>query len=273
MTSKRTLDLTPAAGEMLKPRELVDLSGAGPLTLQDRRVFNELVQNAWGPDLGKGGRWFEIETGRLRSATDRNERLATSLERLMRTICTVVSEDGKSEMRTPLLSSNELRTGTNEGVLRYKLTEELASMLKDSTIFAKLDLEVMRSFGSKYAFSLYEAIARRVRMRRFMEELSVIEMREVLGVETGKLTAYKNLNFRAIQPALTEVNALTDFEVSIIPKKRGKAVVGFAMGWNMKNEDGRVEAKKERDRPRVGREARRAGDTESVILNERLAGP
>jgi len=31
---------------MLKPRELVDLSGAGPLTLQDRRVFNELVQNA-----------------------------------------------------------------------------------------------------------------------------------------------------------------------------------------------------------------------------------
>ena len=265
MASKRTLDLTPEAGEMLKPRELVDLSGAGPLTLQDRRVFNELVQNAWGPDLGKGGRWFEIDTGRLRNATDRNERLATSLERLMRTICTVVSEDGKSEMRTPLLSSNELRTGANEGTLRYKLTEELAGLLKDSTIFAKLDLEVMRSFGSKYAFSLYEAIARRVRMRRFMEDLSMAELREVLGVEDGKLSAYKNLNFRAIQPALAEVNALTDFDVSIIPKKKGKTVVGFAMGWNMKEAAGRIEAKRERDRPRVGREARRTGVAEAVV--------
>lgn len=273
MPSKRTLELTPEAGEMLKPRELVDLSGAGPLTLQDRRVFNELVQNAWGPDLGKGGHWFEIETGRLRSATDRNERLATSLERLMRTICTVVSEDGKSEMRTPLLSSNELRTGANEGMLRYRLTEELAGMLKDSTIFAKLDIEVMRSFGSKYAFSLYEAIARRVRMRRFMEDLSIAELREMLGVEDGKLSAYKNLNFRAIQPALTEVNALTDFEVSIVPKKRGKTVIGFAMGWNMKGEAGRVEAKKERDRPRVGRAARQTGDTEAVVVDESLPKP
>ena len=267
MASKRTLELTPQLGEMLKPRELVDLSGSGPLTLQDRRVFNELVQNAWGPELGKSGHWFEIDTGRLRSATDRNERLATSLERLMRTICTVISDDGKSEMRTPLLSSNELRTGVNGGKLKYKLTEELAGLLNDSTIFAKLDLEVMRSFGSKYAFSLYEAIARRVRMRRFLEELTVREMREVLGVEDGKLVAYKNLNFRAIQPALGEVNSLTDFDVSIIPKKHGKAVVGFSMGWNMKTEAGRVEAKKERDRPRIGRTARQTGDTEDVVVD------
>jgi hypothetical protein len=56
----------PIAGEMLKPRELVDLQSTGPLTLQDRRVFNELMDNAWGPDLGKGSHWFEIETGKLR---------------------------------------------------------------------------------------------------------------------------------------------------------------------------------------------------------------
>jgi plasmid replication initiation protein len=269
---KRVLDLTPTSGEMLKPRELVDLQGTGPLTLQDRRVFNELVENAWGPDLGKGGQWFEIDTGKLRDATQRNSRLTASIERLMRTICTVTSEDGKTELRTALLSSNELRTTANGGTLRYKLTEDLAGMLNDSTIFAKLDKEVMKSFSSKYAFSLYEAIARRVRMRRFMESLTMAQLREMLGVEDDKLTTYKNLNLRAIQPALIEVNAMSDFQVSLAPVKQGRAVVGFKMGWNMKGTTDRIEAQKERDRPSIGRKARHKGHIEAVVTDTNRSG-
>jgi plasmid replication initiation protein len=266
----RVLDLTPTKGEMLKPRELVDIQGTGPLTLQDRRVFNELVDNAWGPNLGKGDHWFEIETGKLRDATQRNSRLTASIERLMRTICTVTSENGESTLRTPLLSSNELLTTANGGTLRYKMTTELSAMLSDSTIFAKLDKEVMKSFSSKYAFSLYEAVARRVRMRRFMESLTMLELREMLGVEDGKLTTYKNLNLRAIQPALIEVNAMSDFQVSIVPKKQGRAVVEFLMGWNMKDTENRIEAQKERDRPSVGRKARQKSKTEVVVEDDRL---
>lgn len=265
---KKTLELTPTSGEMLKPRELIDLHGTGPLTLQDRRVFNELVQNAWGADLGKAGHWFEIDTGKLRDATDRNTRLTITVERLMRTICTVTSQDGQTELRTALLSSNELQTTANGGTLRYKITEELAGMLGDSTIFAKLDREVMRSFSSKYAFSLYEAIARRVRMKRFMEHLTMAELRELLGVESGKLTTYKNLNMRAIHPAVTEVNAITDFQVSIEPEKKGRKVTGFLMGWNMKGEEGRREAQRERERARVGREVRQKGTGEAVVLDD-----
>jgi len=262
---KKTLELTPTSGEMLKPRELIELHGSGPLTLQDRRVFNELVQNAWGPAMGKGGHWFEIDTGKLRSTTERNTRLAASVERLMRTICTIASADGSSELRTPLLSSNEIKTTANGGVLRYKFTEELAVMLKDSTIFAKLDLEVMRSFSSKYAFSLYEAISRRVRMQRFTEQLSLQDLRGLLGVGDGKLTTYKNLNIRAIQPALTEVNAITPYQVSILPQKKGRKVTGFIMGWNLKNDAGMKEAYREMQRPQVGRNVRLEGQEEMLI--------
>lgn len=261
----KTLDLTPEPGEMLKPRELVELHGLGPLTLQDRRVFNALVDNAWGPKLGVSGHWFEIDTGQLRENTDRNARLSISLERLMRTICTVASEDGTTVLRTQLLSSNELITTPNGGVLRYKMTDELAGMLKDSTIFAKLDLEVMKSFSSKYAYSLYEAISKRARMRKFMEYLSVQDLREMLGVEDGKLTTYRNLNVRAIQPAFSEVNALTDYTVSILPKKKGRKFVGFTIGWNMKDKAGKIEATKERGRPKVGRQARIGGQGDTVV--------
>mgnify|MGYP000266808529 CR=1 FL=1 len=263
---KTSLDLTPHPGEMLKPRELIELHGTGPLTLQDRRVFNTLVENAWGPRLGQSGQWFEIDTGQLRSQTDRNTRLADSLTRLMRTICLVIKDDGKVELRTALLSSNEIHTTTNGGKLRYKFTEELAELLKDSTIFAKLDLEVMRSFSSKYAFSLYEAVARRARMKhRFTEELDLEALREMLGVEEGRLTSYKNLNVRAIQPAVTEVNSITPYDVSIVPKKKGRKVVGFVMGWNMKSEEDMKAAYAEMHRHSVGRRQRLDGTEEGDV--------
>jgi plasmid replication initiation protein len=274
---KRTLDLTPRPGEMLKPKELMEIRGTGPLTLQDRRVFNTLVRYAWGPDLGKPGKWFEIPTGELRDDTDRNKRLQDTIERLMQTIVVVVEngDDGEPswEHRTPLLSSNSLIIGTNRGVFRYRFTEELVNQLKDSTIFAKLDLEVMRSFRSKYAFSLYEAVARRIRMKSFMEELSVEDLRELLGVEDGRLTNYRNLNLRAIQPAIEEVNAISPFAVSILPKKKGKKVVSFLMGWNAKSEDALREAYAEMQRHSTGRRARIDDTVQDTVEGERFETP
>jgi plasmid replication initiation protein len=268
--SNRTLDLTPQPGEMLKPKELIELRNTGALTLQDRRVFNKLVENAWGPDLGKPGHWFEIRTAELRDATDRNKRLADSIERLMQTICVAVDKAGEFETRTPLLSSNKLSTQVNDGTFRYQLTAELADLLKDSTIFAKLDLEVMRSFRSKYAFSLYEAIARRIRMKRFTENLTMQELRDILGVEDDKLQDYSNLNKFAIQPALTEVNAITPYTVSIVPQKKGRKVVSFIMGWEVKTEKQLKAAYTEMNRHSAGRGARASDDVDVVTPSNGL---
>lgn len=254
--SKKTLELQPAHGEMIKPQELMELSGTGALTLQDRRVFNKLIENAWGPNLGKPGHWFEIRTGDLRDATDRNKRLQDSIERLMRTICVVIDEKKEFETRTPLLSSNKLELTSNNGVFKYKLTEELAELLKDSTIFAKLDLEVMRSFRSKYAFSLYESVSRRIRMKKFTEELTIEKLRNMLGVEDGKLKGFGNLNKFALKPALDEVNAITPYRVTILPRTKGKKVTGFIMGWNVKTERELKQAYSELQRHSIGRTAR-----------------
>jgi len=267
---RKALELTPMSGEMLKPKELIELHNTGALTLQDRRVFNILVQNAWGPKLGDSQHWFEIGTGELREGTDRNKRLKDTIERLMQTICVVVDDNGEFETRTPLLSSNKLQIDTNRGVFRYKFTDELCSLLKDSTIFAKLDLEVMRSFRSKYAFSLYEAISRRVRMKKFTEELTLNEMRELLGVENNKLTTYSNLHKFAIQPALDEVNAITPYNVSIVPKKKGRKVVSFIMGWSVKHENQLKEAYAEMNKHSAGRKARLDNDIEQLNVGEQV---
>jgi hypothetical protein len=261
----KTLEQSPGMGEMLKPAELIELRGTGPLTLQDRRVFNLLIENAWGPRIADPGRMFSIETSELKGPTEPNARLVETVERLMRTIVKTRDLEG-NETRLQLLSTNTLKTTANRGTFEYSFPPRLAELLKDSTIFAKLDLEVMRSFSSKYAFALYEAVSRRVRLRHvFTEDLSIEGLRELLGVEAGKLAPFKNLLRKAIEPAVVEVNAISPYSVTILPRKDGRKVVGFIMGWSMKDQDGMKEAYSELHRPRIGRKERISGTAENPV--------
>jgi plasmid replication initiation protein len=263
---KSALELTPNDGEMLKPKELIEVRGVGTFTLEDRRIYNALVHNAWGAKLGEAGHLFEIETGPLRAIVGDNQRLKKSLRKLQTTL--VETNDGERWRSVQLLGSVEISTTSNRGVLTYSFSPMLALLLKDSTIFAKLDLEVMRSFRSKFAFSLYEAISRRIRMRSFMEDLTIEGLRELLGVETGKLTTYSNLNKFAIQPAIDEVNAITPYTVSIVHKKKGRKVVSFIMGWSTKDENGLKEAYVEMNRHSTGRRSRIDNDVEQLNVGE-----
>ena len=260
--AKKTLELTPHHGEMLKPKELIEVKNTGKFTLEDRRVYNALVEKAWGPKLGDANHTFEVSTGDLRSLVGDNQRLKDSLRTLMTTLIEV--DDGENWKATQLLGTAELTTNNNSGVVRFTFPPMVVDLLKDSTIFAKLDLEVMRSFRSKYAFSLYEALARRVNMRRFTENLTIEDLRNILGVEEGKLPLYRNLNLRAIQPALIEVNAQSPYTCSIVPVKKGRKVVSFIMGWETKSEEQLKAAYQEMQRHSAGRKARASGTTEHV---------
>lgn len=264
--TKKTLDLTPHAGEMLKPKELIEVRSTGKFTLEDRRVYNALIEKAWGPKLGDANHVFEVPTGELRAIVGDNQRLKDTLRTLMTTLIEV--EDGDNWKATQLLGTSELVTNKNTGVVRFTFPPMVVGLIKNSTIFAKLDLEVMRSFRSKYAFSLYEAIARRVNMRRFTENLTTEDVRNILGVEDGKLEAYRNLNLRAIQPALLEVNSQSPYTVSIVPVKKGKKVVSFIMGWETKTVEQLQAAHTEMQRHSAGRKARADGTTEQINTQE-----
>ena len=262
---KLTLDVAPNMGKMVKPAELIDVKGAAKLTLADRRLFNILMHHAFGPGLGQENRRFEIALGELRETHDSNDRLVASIEALMTTVVTTQRTDGSVD-RVQLLGWNNLADPARpRGTLRYAIPVELAALLRDSTVFAKLELEVLRNFSSKYAFALYEAIARRVPLTHvFSEVLDLTTLREILGVEVGKLKTYGNLNQFAIKPALLEVNALAEFEVTITPEKTGRRVTGVRLGWSVKDISGRKAAYAELQRPRVGRAARISGRTEDA---------
>ena len=234
--AKSTLEVRPRKSEMVKPAELIEIKGAARLTLADRRLFNMLLRNAFGPSLGTENRRFEIRLSELRDRHESNDRLVQSVEALMTTVVRVKRIDGSTD-RVQLLGWNNLSDPERkQGTFKYSIPPELALLLRDSTVFAKLELDVLRSFTSKYALALYEAVARRIRGRKSNSERFTLEdFREILGVEANKLETFGNLNQYAIKPALAEVNALSDFLVVAEPQKTGRRVTAILLRWGTKS--------------------------------------
>ena len=258
----RSIDVATDQGQMVKPKELISIRGAGPLTLTDRRTFNVLLDHAWGKNILSPHHTFTISTIDLKSDNQTNQRLKRSLRHLQQTLVVSVQENG-DEVTSQLLGSTRIKPN---GDMIYSFPPELADLLKDSSVFAKLDLEVMKSFSSKYAFALYEEVSRRINLKhKITEALEIDDLREILGVEDGKLKTYFNLRTKAIEPAVEEVNAITPYQVTILPQKKGKKVTGFMMGWSVKDVVGMKEAYLELNRPKLGRSSRLDGTTNSVI--------
>jgi hypothetical protein len=260
-----TLSLKAGHGEMLKPGELIEISDTSALTLQDRRAYNLLVHNAFGPRMGEPDADFKILISELRGSHGGNERIEESIERLMRTVVRIRLPDGQIR-RVQLLGGNDMGDSTRErGYLTYSFDKRLSEILKTSTTFGKLELAVMVAMTSSYGLALYEWAAKRIRLReKFVEELTIEELRDVLGIAANQYPRWPNMRQRCVDPAVEEINALAPFSLSVLPKKEGRKVVKVSIGWWMKDEDDMKKSYAELKRPKVGRRARIKGSVDSL---------
>lgn len=267
MTARyRTIDLKPRPGEMLKPAELIDVRGQSALTRYARLVYNRLLHNAFGPEIGENDRSFVIELEEIKGSHSGNDRIGDVLTSLQQTIVTVRLSDGRTRQVQLLGGIDFHDDDRTDGTLTYSFDDRLIEILKESYVFGKLELRVLSAFDSKYALALYEAVARRIRMDSAVEEFTIDEFRELLGVPETKLPRYSDLNAYAIKPALEEVNALSDFIVTSRPRKQGRKYIGIIMAWGWKDSEAKKEAWAELRRPRVGRKHRiRQGNTDAII--------
>lgn len=265
--SYATLDLTPDPGEMIKPAETIDIIGVEGLTLQDRRVWNALLANAFGPAMRDQDRDHKIDLNALRASHNSNERIEDSIERLMKTIARCKMPNG-SVTRFQLLGGNNMGDPMRpRGELTYSFDKRLVEVLSESISFGKLELAVMAAFSSKYALALYEHVSRRINMRHsWGGEYSLEELREIMGVAAGQLKAFGNFKQRALSPALEEVNLWAPFQVTVAYRKRGQRVVGIDLKWTYKARDARALVRAELEKPKIGRRVRMQGNEESIVI-------
>lgn len=260
----RTVQAQPNADSLIKPGELVDLVEVTPLTLNDRRIYNQLLENAW--DAIDKPVTHVISKSALRGSHNSNDRVGESLERLMSAIVKVaVMWDGEPAIERVQLLGGNLESGRGDGMLEYEIPARLRKIIGNSQVFARLQREVMFALSSKYALTLYEMVQKRGNLRwKASEKFTLEALRGIMGVPKGKLSSWSNLKLRAIDPAVAEVNALSDFMVEIVPIKTGRAVSHVELRWWRKDGDATGAADRALQFSKVGRRVRAEGRTEQV---------
>lgn len=262
----RTVEARPTAESLVKPGELVDLIEVTPLSLTDRRIYNQLLENAW--EAIDKPVTHVIAKSTLRGSHNSNDRIGESLERLMSAIVKVsVNWGGEAAVERVQLLGGNLEALRSDGLLEYEIPARLRKIIGNSTVFARLQREVMFALSSKYALTLYEMVQKRGNLRwKASERFGLEQIRGILGVPKGKLSSWSNLRLRAIDPAVAEVNALSDFIVEIEPIKTGRAVTHVELRWWRKDGDARGAADRALQFSRIGRRARAEGRGEELLV-------
>ena len=263
----KTRDISPRAGEMVKPNEIIGIAGIEGWSLVDRRTWNLLLVNAWGERLEDPTADFYVGLRELRGLHDSNDRLKECLRKLQKTLVSAKMPDGSTRTVQMLGGTDMDDDERTDGVLKYDFHRKLVPLLRDSEVYARMEVKVLSAFTSKYALSLYEVLASKVNMRRQSEVVDVATLRQWLGVEQGKLGRWPDLKRKALTPAVDEVNGLSPFSVEAEPIKRGRKVVQVRLSWAKKEPFSPAEqaAAREVNRARVGRKARLSGTAEAVV--------
>lgn len=267
----KTVQAPLAHNTMIKPGELIDVVEMTPLTLVDRKIWNDLIANAW--DRITEPVEHVISKAELRGRHTGTDRLSDTIERLMATILKVrikrtEERTGKlveSTLRVQLLAPN-IEDKAPDGIFRYRFSDEMRQVIANSETFGRLRRDVMLNLTSKYALALYEMVQKRGNMTyQHTETFTIEEIRSFLGVPKGKLETFKNLNSWALKPAVTEVNALGDYRVSLEPVKAGRTVVAVKLAWAKKSPDELMAVYQELQRHSSGRKARITGKVDGLI--------
>lgn len=209
----------------------------------------------------------------LRGTHKGGERVRDSILRLMSTIVEVPTLDanGKKATRRGQFLADTTATDNEDdpnGEVRYSFSKTMREVIRRSQYWGRLKAYIICSFQSKYALALYEGLCLRGNLQVSEQEMSVADFRALLGIPAGKLQAFKHLRERALDPAIEEVNALSDFWVEVQPIRQGGLVrgklIGFRVIWNRKLKEEWQECLDELLRPKVGRKARIKGKVDSV---------
>ncbi len=266
----RTLEVKANKDTMIKAGELVDVVEVTPLTLTDRKIYNLLIENA-EHDIDQPIE-HAIDKEKLRMSRRGNERVDDSIMRLMGGIAKIKTlRNGESAtLRVQLLGRN-VEHDRDDGKFYYTFDPFLRKAISQSTVFARLKMDVMLNFQGKYGLALYEMTAKRINLRKSEEIFSIVEFRNLLGVPKGKLTTWNNFWNKAIVPAVAEVNQLAiDFRIEVTGIKSGKKYVEVKLKWWRSSPDGEEAAMNELSVSKIGRKARREGTVEDIIIAPRL---
>src|SRR5262249_10039098 len=128
----------------------------------------------------------------------------------------VLNKDGSLERwgATALLAQADIQ----KGLFTYAYSPELRRRLHNPDMYARLDLDLQRQFDSKYGLALWELCADYLGAGREYGETPFIPVdtfRKLMGIADVTYSSFKRLKDKVINPAVAEVNRVSDFRVTV----------------------------------------------------------
>ena len=152
----------------------------------------------------------------------------------------------------------------DDAEVRFEFSPAMRRVIADSTHWAAVSRRAVMAFESRYSLRLYLWLSLRANLRKTSEDISLDDLRDLLGLSGDTLSRWQDMRRFVLDRALAEINHVAGFRAAYQPVKQGRRVVGVRLAWGLKDRAELVEAQKELDRPRVGRKARRAGLVQNI---------
>ena len=267
-----TLKAKATEYSLVKPGELIDIVELTPLKLHDKRLFNEMLANAWA-DIGES-KEHRIHKSDIRVIDKNLERLEESVDRLMGTIIkTVVEEDGEKYKRTFTFLSRIDNAIRDDGWIKYKFSDDAENMMLNSNVFARIQREVRFALSSRYSLALYEILAKRVNLRHTQHEMFELDVfRQMLGVPNDKYKLMSHLRTRILDTVFAEVQQLTNIGCAYqLVRNRGKGYTHIKVTWFPKDASAAYDAEKNRNKPKQQQIAERKEQAAMMRVGDKAA--
>lgn len=121
-----------------------------------------------------------------------------------------------------------------EGKVDLSFSDVVKSYLGElSTRFTSFKLKQVSSLQSVYSIRLFELLTQFQSLGE--RTIKVSELRTMLGIDEGKYDKFAGFKRRVVDPAVKELNAKTNFDVSYKPVRDGRAI--GALEFSFKESD------------------------------------
>ena len=214
-----------------KPVQVVHAMPHGPLTTNQRKIFNNWLKKANSTEPDADGFWT-VRIDELQAAIDFNSNnrkfLKDSASALQRVVFSwdVITPDAKKAkwLSSVMFPDIELTSST----MRFRISEQIKPHVINPEIYALIDETVVRKFRRVASIGIYEHCVRfqRLSITPVVKWQTFRDM--VLGQSAGRKTyeQYKVFKAKVLNPSIAEVNAEGAIIVELRETKCGKSVEG-----------------------------------------------
>ncbi|WP_321853420.1 replication initiation protein [Paraburkholderia tropica] len=210
---------------------------AGPISLQQAKMFNALIKNAIEQNKEGERVWFDYAVGDLISDVGLNTKNRDYVKATINSLVGfVVNWDhlsGKPEWNASGLVAGAKLSGS---ILKYQFSENIREILMNPRIYASIDMRIAREFKRGHSLTLWENVVRYEGVGR-TPRLGVDTLRDLLlGMDwkRGSYAQYKTFKSRVLLPALEEINRIADHEVELQEFKVGRTIAEVQFTINVK---------------------------------------